>query len=88
MCNFIMIMILLVTAYTRMWKTGDSQGYTQGYTQSYSKYFRRPRVRTVRPASLPDLLVTPCWCCTSSGIGSQYAPPEAAGDHQRNNRIV
>ena len=53
MCNFIMMGILLVTAYNGMWWQGRRHGYSQDYTQGYSKYSRRPRVRTVRPASLP-----------------------------------
>lgn len=50
MCNFIMIMILLVTAYNGIAKKPAGhrigEGYSQGYTQGYSKYSRRPRVRT------------------------------------------
>ena len=51
MCNFIMIMILLVTAYSGIAKKGRREGATHGY----SKYSRRPRVRTAfRLASLPS----------------------------------
>lgn len=42
MCKLIMIMILLVTAYTG-WHRRD---YSIGDVQCYSKYLRRPRVRT------------------------------------------
>ena len=54
MCNFIMIMILSVTAY-------NDRGDGLGIDHSYSKYFRRPRVRTARLASLLGLTVMPCW---------------------------
>ena len=42
MCNFIMIMILLVTAYTGIAKKPAGHRIGEGY----SKYSRRPRVRT------------------------------------------
>lgn len=57
MCNFIMIMILLVTAYNGMWEQGRQAEATHGY----SKHHRRPRVRTASggvPAGLPAM---PCW---------------------------
>ena len=79
MCNFIMIMILLVTAYTGMWQQGRRQGRTHGY----SKYFWQARVRTASagvPAGPPRhaLLVD-----ADPGSISQHAPPEAAWDRQQ-----
>ena len=80
MCNFIMMGILLVTAYTGIAKKPAGHRIGEGYTQSYSKYFCRLRVRTASggvPAGLPHhalLMDAP------SGSISQYALPEAAGD--------
>ena len=70
MCNFIMIMILLVTAYTEMWQHGRRQDNSNGY----SKYFRQARVRTVRPASLLGILVSPA---DGRGIWKQIAARSA-----------
>ena len=58
MCNFIMMGILLVTAYNGIAKKGRRQDNSKSYTQSYSKHFRQARVRTARPASL---LSFPLW---------------------------
>ena len=56
-----MIMILLVTAYTGMWKRGRREDNSKSYTQGYSKYSRRPRVRTAfRLASLPAFPAMAC----------------------------
>ena len=84
MCNFIMMGILLVTAYTGIAKKGRQEGATHGY----SKYLRQPRVRTasdVVPAGLPRhaLLVD-----APSGSSSQHALPEATRIAHGNNRIV
>ena len=80
MCNFIMIMILLVTAYTGMWWKPDGhrigEGYTQSYTQSYSKYLRQPRVRTARPASLPILPAVVRLVDAPSGSSTRRSHPE------------
>ena len=57
MCNFIMIMILLVTAYTGMAKKPAGHRIGEGY----NKYSRRPRVRTAPMASLPVFTAMPCW---------------------------
>ena len=111
MCNFIMIMILLVTAYTGIAKKGRRHGNSHGY----SKYLRQPRVRTARLASLlgsplwsgwrgiffpdhqtaPILPATPCWpprhaLLVVHVIRHRIAAslPPAAGDRQRDNRIV
>ena len=92
MCNFIMIMILLVTAYNGLVEQGDGQdndnSYSHGYTHGYSKYFRQARVRTAfrwRPCRPSRLALV---VGASSGSRSRHAPSEAAGDHLWNNRIV
>ena len=59
MCNFIMMGILLVIAYTGMTGQERREGDSHSYTQDYSKYSRRTRVRTAsRLASLP--VFPPC----------------------------
>ena len=72
MCNFIMIMILLVTAYNGIAKKGIRDGDTHGY----SKYSRRPRVRTVRPASLPVLPAVVRLVDAPSGSSTRRSHPE------------
>ena len=70
MCNFIMIMILLVTAYNGMWWKPDGHRIGEGY----SKYFRQPRVHTVRPEALLGILVSPA---DGRGIWKQIAARSA-----------
>ena len=88
MCNFIMIMILLVTAYTGIAKKGRRHGNAKSYTQGYSKYFRRPRVRTASGGVLLCILAMVLMARHLPAGSSDGAGPMVSEDQRQNNRIV
>ena len=77
---FIMIMILLVTAYNGIAKKGEGKGRSNGYTQGYSKYFRRPCVRTASGWRHCWASPSPLLMDAASDIGYRHTPSGAAGD--------
>ena len=88
MCNFIMIMILLVTAYNGIAKKGIQERVTHGYTQGYSKYLRCPRVRTARPTFMLDLFAMSCCWTHHLAAVPDGAAQKASASPASNNRIV
>lgn len=79
MCNFIMIMILLVTAYTGTWEQGRRDGKL-----TWLQQMLLPSSRARCPDGVPSVPPSHALLMdAASGSSSQHALPDAAEDRQQ-----